>query len=433
MMISRLAKHPRDNASLGRAVCLTFLFGLAAVIPGSCANPSRLSAAQDRRQGITKGPVLLRVYKNRAAVMWETKTPGPGKLWFGRAGSGQRSVSSTPQQVSYKLGAKLRQAYIHKTWIEDLEPGRNYQYRIEGPGVAAGPFAFKTAPENTDRARFIVYGDSRTNPDTHRRLVEAMMKIENLDFIVHVGDLLSSGNKYEQWGPQHFDVVKGLCESIPMYIAKGNHEGDNGNYEKLLVPPGEKNNFAFDFGPVHYFCGDNSSKKVEPNSLLGRIARDARAATATWKFVTYHVPSINFGHHWSAWGYPEALPTISRAGVDFVIAGHSHLYERFCPIQPPEGSDASFVTYITTGGGGAPLHEVEKTPYHAHAEKTNHFCLFDIDAGRLKMDVIDIEGKVIDRLRLTKTKGRLDPDYLATAIKMAEVLRYQKAKADEEH
>jgi len=430
MGIGGFGKRFGDLVLKRSVICLVLAFGAAAGMVGGCSSDEELEP-----QGIAKGPVLLRVYQGRAAVMWEAQKPGPCKLYYGNA---KEFVVSTPEEVSYQIKEKGKETvkaagYIHKVWIEGLDAGKVYKYRVGGSGIASATHEFRTTPADTDKVRFIVYGDTRTNSATHRRLIELIMKQKDIAFIVHVGDLLTSGNKYEQWGPQHFDVVKGLAESVPIYIAKGNHEGDNDNYEKLLIPPGEENTFGFDYGPLHYFCADNSPKKMDAKKLLARIAGDAKASKAKWKFVTYHVPSLNFGHHWSAWGHPDALPGLSQAGVDFVLSGHSHQYERFKPIQPATGASGSYVTYITTGGGGAPLHEIETTRHHAYAKETNQFCLFEIAGDKLTMDVIDIQGKVIDSLKLTKSSGELNKEYLQTAVPMEDVQSHQEANLSKQH
>ncbi len=212
---------------------------------------------------------------------------------------------------------------------------------------------------------------------------------------------------------------------MPMYITKGNHEGNNGNYEKLLIPEDRKNSFSFDYGPLHYLCVDNASKGLKTEELLKLIASDAKNSTARWKFVSYHKPSLNFGGHWSAWGYPDALPMLAKSGVDFVITGHSHQYERFRPVAPPGNSDGGYVTYITSGGGGAPLSRIEQSIYHAEAGKIYHFCLFHIKGDELTMDTFDINGKIIDHLKIVKTNGRQNEQYLWTAVPMAAVRLHQ--------
>jgi len=427
MSISRLNGRSRMSHSLSilRLACLiVILVGILAIKGGCATNTfSDVSRSQDTR--LTKGPFLLGVYPDRAALMWETDIEGPCKLYYGIDRKLDKYVESVTETNQIGEEAVKKLVFIHKVWLEDLEPGQFYDYRVTGPGFEDNIYRFRAVPANTDEVRFIVYGDSRTRPSVHRRLVEQMKK-RKFDFVVHCGDLVTKGDKYEQWGPQFFEPLKGLAESVPVYIAKGNHEGNNGNYEKLLIPKGRKNSFGFDYGPVHYFCADNVNKDLKDEVRLELIIADAGASDAKWKFVSYHVPSVNFGGHWSAWGYPDVLPGLSKAGVDFVLAGHSHMYERFRPIASPDGADGSYVTYITSGGGGVYMHGIIPNVYHAVTKKEHHFCLFDIKGNKLTMDTIGIDGRVIDHIEVTKNAGRLDKEYLRSAIPMKEMLDLQK-------
>ena len=385
---------------------------------------------------VTKGPVLLRVSEDRAALMWETEVSGPGNVFYGRGNLLNEKVTTEPIQVEY--GSNKKAAFIHKTWLENLQPGQTYSYRVTSQRtpvlqrivtlgrsrIQSKVYEFRTVPEDANEVTFLVYGDTRTRPKVHRRIAEQMLD-KKADFVVHSGDLVTSGDHYDQFGPQYFEPVRGLAENVPFYIAKGNHEGKKGNFEKLLIPEGQTNTFGFDYGPVHVFCVDNYSSGLTVQEQLEQIADDARKSNARWKFVSYHKPSLNFGGHWSDWGYPDALRILSEAGVDFVMTGHSHQYERFRPVAPQAGTEGSYVTHITCGGGGAPLHDVKLCLYHVQAKVINHFCLFRVNDNSLTMDTFDIDGNVIDHLEIIKTNGRLNKQYLWTAVPMAAVRLHQ--------
>ncbi len=399
------------------AMVLVALWMAADCTHGVAADPG-VSAGR-----ITQGPCLLRVGQDRVALMWETDTDDPSGVSYGEKDGPEIYRESTAEKVATQGWAVdgRKTGYIHKLWLEGLTPGRTYSYRITRPGVRSETFEFRTIAAEANEVRFIVYGDTRTQPKVHRKLVEQMSKYE-VDFIVHVGDLVASGDDYRLWGPQFFEPLRGLVERVPIYTLKGNHEGRNGTYEKLLSPPREGNDFSFDYGPLHYFCTDNRSGQGNGVQLVSQIARDADQSHALWKFVSYHVPSVNLGGHKSAWQQKEALPAFAAAGIDFVVTGHSHQYERFRPVQPP--GEGSFVTYITTGGGGAPLAAVAPTSYHACARAVYHFCLFHIQGGRLTLDTIDAEGRIIDHLDVVKTDGRLDEPYRSTAVPMSRISRH---------
>ena len=402
-----MGPHDRNNSSCRQRPLSSLLLVVAFLT--TAPRPAGSLAA------ITKGPCLLRVYQTRAALMWETDTKGPSAVRYSRNGRPNMSIESHPETVS-RQAAGGHEAFIHKVWIEDLDPGQVYHYHIAGAGFSSNSYKFRTVPSKTGEVTFVVYGDSRSHPEHHRKLVEQIIEIRP-DFVIHTGDLVTSGRSYKQWGPQFFEPLKGLIETVPIYIAKGNHEGNGGNFERLLVPPGEGNDFEFDYGPIHYFGGDNISRGVDDDRLLRDIARDAAASNARWKFVSYHEPSLNFGGHESHWKRREALPAFAKAGIDFVVTGHSHLYERFRPIAPPPAG-GSYVTYITSGGGGASTHNIKPTVYHAAAQAVRHFCVFRVRRNSLSMDAIDEQGKVIDRLQIAKRNRRLDNRYLQTAIPM---------------
>ena len=434
MSINRLSGRSRmsHRLSIFRSASLIVIMVGILAIKGGCATNTFPDMSHEQHTGLTKGPFLLGVYPDRAALMWETETEWPCKLYYGRDGKLDEYVESVPETNRAVEKAVKKSVFIHKVWLEDLEPGGFYDYRVSGPGFEDKIYRFRAVPENTDQVRFIVYGDSRTSPSVHRELVKLMIQ-QKVDFVVNCGDLVTKGDKYEQWGPQFFEPLKGLAETVPVYIAKGNHEGKNGNYEKLLIPKGKENSFGFDYGPVHYFCADNVAKGLKYEVRLESIIADAWTSDAKWKFVSYHVPSVNFGGHWSAWGYPDALPGLSRAGVDFVLAGHSHMYERFRPIAPPDGADGSYVTYITSGGGGVLMSSIKQNDYHAVAMKKHHFCLFNINGDKLTMDTIGIDGRVIDHIEVIKNAGSLDKEYLRPAIPMKEMLDFQQTNLDRQN
>jgi len=369
---------------------------------------------------ITKGPVLLRVNQDRAAVMFETDTPGLGKIICNGPWFFNKEYTTTPDIVTREPktedSSPAAKVCIHKAWMDGLKPDRPYRYRVIEPEKDSTEHRFRTIPAKTRNFRFVVYGDTRSRPERHRRVVEQIIKTKP-DFVVVTGDLVADGRNYSQWSPQFFGPIKGLAESVPIYAVKGNHDRGPRNYfERLLLPTGQNNNYSFRFGPLYFYCLDNFSG--ERQQLLKLLTDNLAASDKKWKFAAYHIPSINLSRHKSEWGYPHALPALSAAGADFVVTGHSHMYERFYPIAPAEDTDGSFVTYITSGGGGAPTYDPIADPIIAKASKALHFCLFEIDGDELSLKVIDDTGQTIDSLQITKTDGKLNEEYTATAVSL---------------
>ena len=147
---------------------------------------------------------MLRTYQHTAAVMWESDSNAPQQIRYGTNSSLEQTAESTPEKVEYGTG---KQAFIHKIWLENLQPGQVYNYSIPETAPENKTYYFQTTPAEANEVTFVVYGDSRTDPETHKRIVEQIIK-NNPDFVVHTGDLVTNGNHYEQWGKQFFEPLK---------------------------------------------------------------------------------------------------------------------------------------------------------------------------------------------------------------------------------
>ncbi len=94
-------------------------------------------------------------------------------------------------------------------------------------------------------------------------------------------------------------------------------------------------------------------------------------------------------------------PIVERYGVHLVLAGHEHAYERTVPLsaheQQPEGSGT---VYVTTGGGGAGLHNVGIQPETAISQSVHHYLRIDVEGSSMTVRAIGLQGQEIDRFTL---------------------------------
>ena len=82
------------------------------------------------------------------------------------------------------------------------------------------------------------------------------------------------------------------------------------------------------------------------------------------------------------------VPLFEQYGVDIVFSGHNHSYER---------SVVNGITYVVTGGGGAPLYNQEReSSYNVAFEKQHHFCLLEKTGDELTVTVYNVALDVID-------------------------------------
>jgi hypothetical protein len=208
--------------------------------------------------------------------------------------------------------------------------------------------------------------------------------------------------------------------------------------------------YSFDVGDAHFLCLD-SNIYVDPTDRRWHefIAADLSAADAKWKFVVYHHPAFNVGDdHYKEQHMRLFSPTLEKHGVDFVLHGHEHNYQRTKPLRfRPRGPgkaanlnsknrlvpgdftvDRSFdgktrtkpdgIIYVVTGAGGKYLYDAEfdgNPSKQLHPEDGNvayvermvvdrhSFTAFDVTADAVVMRQIDQWGEEIDSLRVTKT------------------------------
>ena len=385
----------------------------------------------------TKGPYLANAGPTAVTIHYETASPGDGVVLFGTGGAMDRQVpAALAEKCSYSANPKDKSApkltvYLYRARLTGLVPGTAYQYQVQPAGKggqASVPKTFRTFPVKPERITFISYGDTRTNPEAHRSVAACFSRHEPL-FILHDGDLVTSGKALEMWGPQFFTPLVDVIDHIPIMAALGNHEGGAENLLRFFDQAGGRTWYSFDCGPVHVTVLDDTQTKPENVQWLDQ---DLAASKAPWKIAMYHAPTFNLEGHKSDTARLTFLPVFEKYGVDVVVAGHSHLYERFVPLfrkgPAATGAPPRPITFITAGGGGAPLVKVSAGPKPAILAKTErayHYCVFTVDAETLRVEVLGADGAKIDALTITKKGGRYDAAYLAQARPMEEAILVQ--------
>ena len=206
-------------------------------------------------------------------------------------------------------------------------------------------------------------------------------------------------------------------------------------------------NFSFDYGNAHWTVID-SDPYVDWNdsTLRDWLAKDlAAAANATWRFVLYHHPCFSSSRaHYEQQQMRLISPILEKGKVDIVFAGHVHNYQRTYPLTfSPDNSgnqlvaganntrigkivngywvlDKSFngkkdtkpkgVIYIVTGAGGQGLYNREQTKDKDSWQKftvkfesrVHSFTVMDVDGATLVLRQLDINGKEVDRIKISK-------------------------------
>ena len=123
-----------------------------------------------------------------------------------------------------------------------------------------------------------------------------------------------------------------------------------------------------------------------------------KESTAKWKIAVFHHPIYSSSEeHGSDLGLRARIePLLTRYGVNVVLSGHDHTYER---VKPQQG-----VQYFVTGAGGKvrPGDVNMSSPFREMSyDRDNHYLQMVIEDQQINFQAISRSGAVIDRGAIT--------------------------------
>ncbi len=382
-----------------RALCAEDLDALGS--PGDGAlDPAFATVAQCETQPgnlrIKEGPYLQWQTQNAMTVMWETTVGSDSTLVYARGE--QLFEIHDPSQVR-----------IHEIRLTGLDPGEVVEYSVTSRAgdeeVSSDTFSLQTAPPEPEPFRFTVWGDSQDNPGVFGRLVSDMIRHEP-QFAVSVGDVVGTGSVYAQWGQQLLTPIWPLARHAPFWVAIGNHEQQWHWFDDYMAQPGNEHWFSFDNAGCHFVILD-TNRPFGPGTeqyqwLVDDLFSDV-AQQSDWLFTFHHHPPFSEIYEEGIYAQLRSwiVPIYEEAGVDVNFTGHIHDYERGVFVPPDTGRR---IAYVQTSGGGGRLWDDEFDGEYDEIEVVlqyvHHYCLLDVTPERLRLEAIDLDGTVIDRVTL---------------------------------
>ncbi|WNG44068.1 serine/threonine protein phosphatase [Archangium minus] len=341
------------------------------------------------------------------------------------------SVSCTPF-VRYGEGSDISRTatataagWQHAVKLSGLLPGKTYSYVIEACGSVTGVRRFQTAtgPETT-RVHFTAMGDFGTGGSLQSQVLKLLGQPSRAgEFLLTLGDNAYSSGTDAEFQSNMFKPMAALLREVPLFPSPGNHEYVTNKGQPYLDnfylpannPSKSERYYSFDWGPVHFVSLDSNcpfgytlsdcSLSLEKTWL----AQDLAATTRPWKIVFFHHPIWSSGEHGSSTAMRrEFAPLFEQYGVDLVLTGHDHNYERSKPMKGDAvaASGTRGIPYLVVGSGGATLRTFPGSQPSWTAYRNNtHVGYLDVavDGGTLTTKFIDSGGTVRDTLTLTKT------------------------------
>ncbi len=396
-----------------------------------------LAAAQAAR-----APYLQQGTSDGMTIVWRTVDPADSIVCWG----------DSPTTLTNRV-AGASAVRDHVVRIGGLAAETRYYYAVSDSGAcpptaASNPDAYFTTsppPGMPSPFRFWVLGDSGTGGTRQRLVFESMLADvgdERPDLFVHVGDMAYSSGTTAEFDATFFAVYESLLANTPCWPAIGNHEAlssdsstESGPYYEAYVlptdgsgggfPSGTEAYYSFDYANVHFIVLDSAESSRQPAGPMALwLMEDLRTTAQEWLVAFWHHPPYSDGTHTdSEYELREMreniLPILEAAGVDLVLTGHSHIYERSFLlhgaytstdavhiVDPGDGrqdGDGPYRTmgdgtlYVVAGHGGAGIGGNGAHPLMYETVLDHGSCIVDVNGSALTLRNVPWDGEPSER------------------------------------
>ncbi|MBI4941588.1 MAG: metallophosphoesterase family protein [Actinobacteria bacterium] len=425
--------------------------------------------------------------RTQVRVRWQVAGPvtGAAVRYGSDVGYGNDVPAALEVLRTVMPNGRVVEQYYAGADLGGLAPGTTYHYQVvHDGGVASNDATFRTAPEPQDRARFsfTAFGDQSVSAWAVS-LEQVMLKFDPAFHLlagdISYADASGRGEATDDYEPTRWDTyfrqIEPVAAQVPWMVAAGNHDiemlYDGHGYGGLTTrfalptngPSGCPTAYTYTYGRVGFLVADSNDLTAElpanRDYSQGRQLLWVRERLAAMRSdpdvdfvvaVLHHCAYATAAAHGSDAGVRSTLgPLFDEFGVDLVISGHNHVYERTDPIragvaavEAPAGSvvasaDAG-TTYICAGGGGMGLNgfavadrntmvrDVAPPEFDARlvagngalttetvgwsrARYTGHsFIVVDVDPGpvawsaTMRVRMVTVDGAVLDDVTLTR-------------------------------
>ena len=318
-----------------------------------------------------RAPYLQMPTSHSVVIRWQTTDEVIGRVHFGSA-AGQLDHAVTETEAGT----------MHSLELEGLKPDTRYFYTVAtGAADAQNPaydsasgYWFQTLPlaGAARPTRIWVIGDSGDAGPVVNNVRDSAMRwiaqhpragYPDFDAWLALGDIAYSSGTDEQFQASLFDTFGEQLKNHALWPVYGNHDDRRWTYFRVFTMPeqGEaggapsatENYYSFDYGDVHVVVLDSQDSGREPDDdMLLWLQRDLADNNSRWLIAAFHHPPYSKGSHNSdndgdSGGRmrdmrEHVLPLLEAAGVDLVLSGHSHMYERSYLIDCHYGTSESF-------------------------------------------------------------------------------------------
>jgi 3',5'-cyclic AMP phosphodiesterase CpdA len=268
----------------------------------------------------------------------------------------------------------------------------SYLTHLKGGPTTTWPYVAHDPPPELHIAVVGDVGDSGRRIDATGAAAARVAEGEPYDVMLFLGDnVYPSGDPAKLpgtvFGP-FADVLDGGAELLAIL---GNHDVEAGwgdaQMDALGMP---SRHWSRQRGDV-VIVGLDSTRPTDPEQIEF-LERTLAATTATWRIVALHHPPYSAGYQGSSTNVREIYsPIFERYGVQLVLSGHDHDYQRSVAIDG--------VTYVVSGAG-AGTRRTGDDAFTAASYSWHHFVDIAVVGDRLTLRAVGQDGSVFDEVVL---------------------------------
>ncbi len=322
---------------------------------------------------LTRGAYLQMGTANAMTVRWRTNVATDSRVQFGTI---QGSLSQTADDANLTTEHEVR--------LTNLTADTKYFYSIGSTSATlAGNDAnhfFRTSPNpgQANPYRVWVLGDSGTADANAQAVRNAYLTYNGSSYttlLLMLGDNAYDTGTDSEYQRAVFDMYPTVLRQTPLWSTIGNHETAQSTnppsslpYFQMFTFPtvaeaggvasGTEKYYSFNYGNIHFVCLDSmTSSRATGGAMLTWMQNDLAQNIQPWVIAFWHHPPYTKGSHDSdtetqlAEMRQNVLPMLEGYGVDLVLSGHSHSYERSFLIGGHYGTSSTFTSTMKKAAG----------------------------------------------------------------------------------
>jgi 3',5'-cyclic AMP phosphodiesterase CpdA len=262
------------------------------------------------------------------------------------------------------------------------------------PTALAAASASLALPLREGSLRFAVIGDSGTGAAAQNDLARLLAEWRAdfpFELVLMMGDNIYGRDDPRDYRKKFEEPYRALLDAgVKFYAALGNHDDPKQRfYEKFNMKGERYYTFKAPRGGVRFFALD-SNYMDKPQ--LDWLEKELGASGSDWKICFFHHPLYSSG---KKHGPSEELravlePLFRKHGVDVVLQGHEHFYERTRPQHE--------IHYFISGAAGKLRRaDIAKSDVTARGfDQDLHFMLVEIAGDEMYFQTVSRSGKTVD-------------------------------------